>query len=66
MSFKDKYTTDKLIVDEKISMDLMLELPKDIVLEEEKIVLSNDAFAIGEMMQELSDRLELLNNRMVR
>ena len=66
MSFKDKYTTDKLIVDEKISMDLLTDLPKDVKLEEEKIVLSNDAFAIGEMMQELSDRLELLNNRMVR
>lgn len=34
--------------------------------EVDKIVLSSDAYALGEMLQQLSDRLELLNNRLVR
>ena len=51
MSFKDKYTTPD-ILDVAILMDKHTK-------EQDKIVISNDAMAIGEM-------LELLCNKMVK
>ena len=63
MSFHEKYTTEKKISDEtKVLSTLTSEeldkLSKNkVVLEKNKITLSNDAFA-------LCEALELLNNRL--
>lgn len=55
MGFKDRYTTNELISKDKpldpkdvISLGI-----KDYVPENAKVVLSNDAFAIGEMLETL-------------
>jgi len=69
MAFKDKYTTDLFISNEKAV--LAVQDPKNPILdfvttEQDKTVLSSDAYALGEMLQEVSSRLELLNNRLVR
>jgi len=64
MSFKDEYTTaDKVLSEDSflksLSADDLLKLPKDVLLEKEKIVLSNDFYMLGQY-------LECLNNRLVR
>lgn len=51
MGFKEKYTT-KEILDVEILID------KD-TPEKDKIILSNDAFAIGEQLECLNNRLRL-------
>lgn len=51
MSFKDQYTTKEIL-------DVELILNKD-TKEKNKIILSNDAYAIGQL-------LETLTNKMVR
>ena len=64
MSFKDDYTTsDKVLKEDSylkgLSADDLLKLPKDIKLEKEKVVLSNDFYMLVQY-------LECLNNRLVR
>jgi len=49
MSFKDKYTTN-----EKLSIAVLID--KD-TKEKDKVVLSNDAYAIGELIETLTNML---------
>jgi len=49
MSFTEKYTTAELVLKEK-EIDLS-SLPKEYVLESKKIVLSNDFYMLGQMLE---------------
>ena len=54
MSFKESYTTSELVTKES-TLDLK-DLPKEYVLEKDKIILSNDAYAIGQLLETLINR----------
>ena len=59
MGFKDKYTTEYLKVKERSDLkikddkdfDNLLRINKDLKLEKDKIVLSNDFYAQGELIE---------------
>jgi hypothetical protein len=58
MAIKEKYTTEDLI---KVQTNLFStmkpeDIPKDIILESSKTVLSNDAMAISELLECLINR----------
>ena len=57
MGFKDKYTTEALLSKYSVNMETsMVKLDtSDVVVDNEvdKIVLSNDAYAIGELLETL-------------
>ena len=60
MGFKEQYTTAELVSKEVNYLALLGEsevIPKDVVYEQNKIVLSNDAFAIGQMLECLINKL---------
>jgi hypothetical protein len=54
MSFKEHYTTSELISKESL-IDLK-DLPKDFKLEKDKTLISNDAMAIGQLLELLINR----------
>ena len=56
MSFKDEFTTSEKVLKEEsylkaLSADELLKLPKDVKLEKEKIVLSNDFYMLGQYLE---------------
>jgi len=55
MGFTDKYTTS-----EKITAETnVIILDKDLIpVEKDKVVVSNDAFALGDVIQELINKIE--------
>ena len=58
MSFKDKYTRNDLVLAEQnvlssMKPDELDTLDKDFIKESDKIILSNDAFALGEALEAL-------------
>ena len=63
MGFKDKYTTADLI-SEDISIKTMQNLELGLVVDDKtisdepnKMIISNDAYAIGEMLEELMNQI---------
>lgn len=56
MNFTDKYiTTDK---ETQIAQQIPNEDPLETPVEEPKLIISNDAYALGEMLQNLIDKIE--------
>lgn len=58
MGFKDKYTRDDLIFKENsvlasMKSEELSSMDKDFVKESDKIILSNDAYALGELLEAL-------------
>ena len=54
MSFKESYTTVSLVLKEESLKPE--ELPKDVKLEKDKLTISNDAYAIGQLLECLINR----------